>query len=236
MNIGLLIIATGKYKMFLADLIKSADKFFFTKDSSDIVHYYLFVDETIEILSSSRSVTQIIIDHNPWPFSTLCRYHHFVNHKHQFDNLDYIYYIDSDMYFVDHVDSEILSDIVCVEHPWFPDRDPINNDITIEHNTQSTSHIPKHIKFQYMQNAFFGGNKNCILNMFEFLANQIDIDYQRGIIARWHDESHANKFYIAYATKILDRSYCYDYRSPLCSSLTPKIVSIIKDDTEMRSV
>ena len=44
--------------------------------------------------------------------------------------------------------------------------------------------------------AFFGGTKGCMLNMFQFISNQIDIDYSRGLIAKWHDESHSNKFFI----------------------------------------
>lgn len=229
MNIGLLVIATGKYKVFLKNLISSADKYFLTSHN---VKYFLFVDETIDI-ESKRDVEQILIEHKPWPFPTLLRYKHFVNNSEQFKDLDYLYYVDSDMIFENNVADEIFDDIVCVAHPWF-----IGNRGTPENDKKSLAYVPDGVNFQYMAGAFFGGTKDCIMNMFSFIANQIDIDYSRGVIAKWHDESHSNKFFILYATKVLPPEYCYNKKSPYCTSVpqwVPKVVQVLKNDSEMRS-
>lgn len=229
MNIGLLIIATGKYKMFLNNLIKTADKYFL---KSHNVIYYLFVDELVNI-KSDRKVEQIIIEHKPWPFPTLLRYKHFINNSDKLSDLDYIYYIDSDMLFENNVGDEIFGDIVCVAHPWF-----IGNRGTPENNPKSLAYIPDQVNFQYMAGAFFGGTKDCILNMFGFISKQIDIDYSRGIIAKWHDESHSNKFFILYSTKVLPPEYCYNKQSPYCTNVKywiPRVVQVLKNDNEMRS-
>lgn len=229
MNIGLLVIATGKYKVFLKDLIESANKFFLKEHN---VKYFLFVDEEIS-LTSDRDIEQIIIEHKPWPFPTLLRYKHFVNNSDKFGDLDYLYYVDSDMIFENVVGSEIFDDIVCVAHPWF-----IGNRGTPENDKKSLAYIPDVVNFQYMAGAFFGGTKDCIMNMFEFISNQIDIDYSRGVIAKWHDESHSNKFFILYATKVLSPEYCYSKQSPYCTNVPkwiPRVVQVFKNENEMRS-
>jgi hypothetical protein len=227
-KIGLLIIATGKYKIFLKDLIKTADKHFLNGHD---VKYFLFIDEDINI-ESNRDIDKIYIEHREWPFPTLLRYKHFSNNEDRFHDLDYIYYIDSDMIFENPVGGEILGDVVCVAHPWF-----IGNRGTPENDSKSLAYIPDNVNFQYMAGAFFGGSKDCITNMFRFIAKQIDIDYNRGIIAKWHDESHSNKFFILYATKVLSSEYCYNKQSPFCinaHSLIPKIVQVFKNENEMR--
>ena len=229
MNIGLLVIATGKYKVFLNDLIKSADKFFCNGHS---VKYFLFVDE-IQDISSKREIIQTVIEHKPWPFPTLLRYKHFINNSDKFEDLDYIYYVDSDMIFENTVGDEIFDDVVCVAHPWF-----IGNRGTPENDKKSLAYIPDQVNFQYMAGAFFGGSKSCIINMFQFISNQIDIDYSRGVIAKWHDESQSNKFFILYCTKILPPEYCYNKQSPYCTSVKhwiPRVVQVLKNDNEIRS-
>lgn len=229
MNIGLLIIATGKYKSFLKELIESADKYFLTSHN---VKYFLFVDEKIN-LTSNREIEYSLIKHEPWPLSTLLRYDHLINYSDKFENLDYLYYIDSDMIFENIVSDEIFDDIVCVTHPWF-----VGDRGTPENDKRSLAYIADTVNFQYMIGAFFGGVKDCVLNMFQFIKNQINIDYSRGIIAKWHDESHANKFFILYATKVLSPEYCYSKQSPYCindTKFTPKIVHISKNENEMRT-
>lgn len=229
MNIGLLIIATGKYKVFLDNLIKTADEFFLKNHN---VTYYLFVDENVDIISD-RNIKQIIVEHMSWPLPTLLRYKQFVNNSEAFSNMDYLYYIDSDMIFENIVGDEILDDIVCTIHPWF-----VGNRGTPENDKKSLAYISDSVNFQYMAGAFFGGSKDCMLNMFQFIANQVDIDYSRGVVAKWHDESHSNKFFILYSTKVLSPEYCYDKRSPDCTNVTqwvPRIVQLLKDNDEMRT-
>jgi histo-blood group ABO system transferase len=229
MDIGLLIIATGKYKVFLEDLIKSADNFFLKEHN---VTYFLFVDELVDI-NSDRNIEQIIIEHKPWPFPTLLRYKNFINNSDKLKDLDYIYYVDSDMIFENVVGDEIFGDVVCVAHPWF-----IGNRGTPENDSKSLAYIPDEVNFQYMAGAFFGGTKDCILNMFQFIAKQIDIDYSRGVIAKWHDESHSNKFFIMYSTKVLPPEYCYNKQSQYCTNVknwVPRVVQVLKNDHEIRS-
>jgi hypothetical protein len=231
MNIALIIIATGKYKNFLPNLLTSADKYFLTNNN---VIYYLLLDEEIPINYTTREIKQFIIPNEKFPLPTLFRYKYISAYHKHFTNIDYIYYVDSDMLFENFVGEEIFSDIVCVTHPGY-----MNTRGVPDLNKSSLAYIPDNIPFEYKQNAFFGGSKDCVLNMCQFLANQIDIDYKRGYIARWWDESHANKFYICYATKILSPEYCYNKDSThACTKvkdLIPRIVIVPKNNRELRN-
>lgn len=229
MKIGLLIVATGKYRVYLNDLIRTSDVFFLKNHE---VEYFIFTDDLIN-LESNRTINSIIIEHKPWPFPTLLRYKHFTSNEDKFKNFDYLYYVDSDMIFENIVGDEIFSDVTCVVHPWF-----VGNRGTPENNPKSLAFLSDKINFQYMAGAFFGGTKSCMLNMFRFISNQIDIDYSRGIIAKWHDESHSNKFFILYSTKVLTPEYCYNKQSPYCTNVkswVPRIVQVLKNENEMRS-
>ncbi len=229
MKIGLLIVSTGKYKIYVSDLIRTADQFFLKNHE---VEYFIFTDELIP-LKSTRGINQIIIEHKPWPYPTLLRYKHFINNVENFSSFDYLYYVDSDMIFENFVNDEIFSDITCVVHPWF-----VGQRGTPENDPKSLAFLSDKINFQYMAGAFFGGNKDCMVNMFRFISSQIDIDYSRGIIAKWHDESHSNKFFILYSTKVLTPEYCYNKQSPYCTTVKswiPRIVQVPKNENEMRS-
>lgn len=228
MNIGLLVIATGKYKIFLENLIKSADLFFLNEHN---VTYYLFVDEIVDI-KSNRKIEQIIIEHREWPYPTLLRYKHFSDNNEKLSENDYLYYVDSDMIFENIVGEEIFGDIVSVVHPWF-----IGNRGTPEDDKKSLAYIPNNVNFQYMAGAFFGGKSECILNMFSFISKQIEIDLSRNVIAKWHDESHSNKFFILYTTKVLSPEYCYNKSScSIYKELVPRVVQVFKDENEMRKI
>ncbi len=231
-NVALIIIATGQYKQFLKNLITTADKYFLSNHN---VIYYLFVDKNIEINYSSRQIKQIIIPDEPFPLPTLYRYKYINNNVNVLNaDTDYIYYIDSDMIFENNVGDEIFSDIVCVTHPGY-----MNTKGVPDKNKSSLAYIPEHIDFEYKQNAFFGGNKDCVLSMCKFLENQIDIDYKRGYIALWWDESHANKFYICYSTKVLSPEYCYNKnKNSACTKIKhfiPRITIVPKNNKKIRN-
>lgn len=115
MKIGLLIIATNKYTQFLQPLIESADNFFL-KDFE--VTYFVFTNKEINI-SSSRNIVKIDVEHKEWPWMTLGRYKIFSDSYEELSKMDYLFYSDVDMRFVNHVGQEILGDRVATIHMDF---------------------------------------------------------------------------------------------------------------------
>jgi histo-blood group ABO system transferase len=225
MKIGLLIIATNKYTEFLQPLIESADKFFLKEHD---VTYFVFTNNKVDI-KTSRTVVFIDTEHKEWPWMTLGRYRIFSNNSIWFYDTDYLYYIDVDMLFVDNVGEEILGELVVTQHPGY-----YNGGDWRETRPQSMACIPLDKQIKYVAGGFNGGKTANFIKMANILANNIDTDYNNGIIAVWHDESHLNK-YIAYyqsELKLLAPSYCYGEHMNL--PFKKRIVALTKKHEEFR--
>ena len=98
-SIGILIVCTGKYDIFLQPLLDSIDTHFFPKDE---VIIYLFWDKeeyTLK-LSSRMSVICIPTKHLPWPAQTLFRYRYFTEAAPKMKICEAVYYLDVDMMIV----------------------------------------------------------------------------------------------------------------------------------------
>lgn len=230
MKIGLLIIATNKYIQFIKPLIKSTDQFFFTKEQDDIVEYFIFTDQKNLILDTKRKYHIINIEHQPWPYTTLYRYKYFIENSNYFSNIDYLYYCDADMLFVDNVDREILGNIVGTIHPGF-----MGGRGTPETNPFSLACIPNERHIVYCAGGFNGGHRNNFLEMARVISNNINIDLANNIIAIWHDESHMNKYYLSYTPdKLLSPSYCYPESWDI--PIPKKILALDKNHAIMREI
>lgn len=225
MKVGLLIICTNKYSHFLPQLIESADTFFLPNKE---VEYYVFTDSEINI-KSKRKINFIETQHKPWPWMTLGRYQSFTDNKNTFKNCDYVYYIDVDMKFVSTVGEEIISDLVATQHPYFFGRRG-----TPETNEKSLAFVSTETKMQYFAGGFNGGKTDNYLTMCNILSQNIKKDYENGIVAIWHDESHMNRYFIDNPpTKILNPSYCYP-ESGLNLGFPKKILALDKNHQEIR--
>lgn len=225
MNIGLLIIATNKYIGFLQPLIDSADNFFL---KNHVVTYFIFTDQDI-ILNSNRNIKIIKIEHKDWPWMTLGRYKIFINHVDILSKEDYLYYCDVDMKFVDEVGDEILGDRVATQHPGYYGRRG-----TPETNQISTSFVSPNEEMQYFAGGFNGGRSEEYLKMSKIISTNIDIDYSKGIIAIWHDESHMNRYFIDNPpTVILPPSYCYGESMDI--PFNKRLIALDKNHSKLRT-
>lgn len=225
-KIGLLLIATNKYIDFLKNLISSADEFFLVDCE---VEYFVFTNHDDISISSNRKINTIKIKHEDWPWMTLGRYKIFSNNKDKLSKMDYLYYCDADMLFCDHVGPEIFSDLVATQHPAHYGRrgDP-------ETNPRSLAFVSIFEKMQYFAGGFNGGSSSEYLKMASKLSNNIQKDEDDGIMAKWHDESHLNRYLIDNPpTKILDPGYCYG--ESLRPPFKPRLIALDKDHKEIRS-
>jgi histo-blood group ABO system transferase len=225
MKVGLLIIATNKYIDFLQPLIESADKFFLKEHD---VTYFVFTNNKVDI-KTNRTVVFIDTEHKAWPWMTLGRYRIFSNNSIWFYDTDYLYYIDVDMLFVDDVKDEILGELVVTQHPGY-----YNGGDWREPRSQSMAYISNDKKIYYVAGGFNGGKTSNFIKMANILASNIDTDYNNGIIAVWHDESHLNKYVAYYPSeiKLLTPSYCYGEHMNL--PFKKRIIALTKKHEEFR--
>lgn len=228
-KIALLLIATNKYDIFIQSFIDSCDKFFLSSQNN-MVEYFLFTDSKKEY-RSKRIINRIETPHKKWPFVTLLRYHNFLKIKSSLSLFDYLFYSDIDMRFVDYVDEEILSDLVATRHPGTL---VLGDKMTPESNPFSTAFISSEDNYVYCAGGFNGGTSVKYFNMCENIAHNIDIDLQNNIIAKWHDESHLNKYFLKNPpSKILSPSYCFPegWNIPF----KPKLLALNKNHQDIRS-
>lgn len=224
-KIGLLVICTNKYIKFLQPLIDSADVHF-AKDHD--VTYFVFTNKDAQI-TTTRKIEFIHVEHKPWPWMTLERYKIFTNASEKLRSQDYLYYCDVDMKFVGEVGSEIISDRVGTIHPGF-----MGGRGTPESNPESLAYVSPFENMTYFAGGFNGGSSEEFLKMSNYISKNVESDYEKGIIAIWHDESHLNRYFIDNPpTKVLTPSYCYpeSWQIPI----EKKLLALDKDHSEIRS-
>lgn len=199
MKVALLIVATGKYIDFLSDFIRSADKYFMTDLNVD---YHLFTDAFYPSLGKYNAHR---VAHNPWPASTLNRFHFFKQDEESLQNYDYLFYIDVDTLFTAPVTSEILSDRTVVQHCGF-----VSVRGSYETNPKSTSYVASNEGTHYFGGGFWGFSNTEFWRFINKAIEMIDTDKANGIVPVHNDESVLNRYLIDNKpTLILSPSYHY---------------------------
>ncbi|HRN78502.1 MAG TPA: hypothetical protein PLU71_04635 [Candidatus Dependentiae bacterium] len=198
-NIGLLIVATGKYIQFVQPLIESARKHFLPHHN---ITYFVFTEGTPP---AGNDIIKIHQERLGWPYDTMMRYKMYAEHADAYKDMDYLFATDADMLFVNTVGDEILGDRVATQHPGF-----VGKRGTYETRSISRAYVKPGEGRYYLAGGFNGGSKDSFLQMAQIITQKILEDLEHNIIAIWHDESHLNRFYIDNPpTIILNPSYCY---------------------------
>jgi len=221
-NIGLCIVATGKYNGLAQGLIESARRYFCTQHH---VTYFVFTDGDMPEREDIVKVSQARLG---WPFDTLKRFHIYEAHRELFAKMDYLFAVDADMLFVSSVGDEILGDLVGTQHPAF-----IGKRGTYEKNKKSKAYVAPNEGEHYFCGGFYGGKRDEFVKLLKTVIQQVDTDLARAFIAKWHDESHLNRYFIDHPpTRILNPSYCYPESWSL--EFPKKLVALNKNHQEMR--
>jgi histo-blood group ABO system transferase len=237
-NIGLCIVATGKYIDFVRALLDSAEQYFCPKHSKT---YFIFTDSTSHNLKETPYKDNVIIVPQKrlgWPYDTLMRAAMYHEHRHLFADTDYMFATDADMLFVGYEGDEILQERIGTQHPGFEKNKPLwGSEPPYDRNPLSLAYIPYDQGIYYFAGGFYGGSTAEFINMISVFTKNILTDLEeQNYIAIWHDESHLNRYFVTHPPTVLDRSYCYpengiDKGYPPCS---PKLLALDKNHSEMR--
>jgi len=90
----------------------------------------------------------------------------------------------------------------------------------------------------YYAGGFNGGSTKRFLEMAEVLADRVNKDLERGVIALWHDESQMNRYLIDNPpTLSLTPSYCFaeEMMGNPEYPYEPKIIALKKNHSELRN-
>lgn len=237
-QIGILVIATRKYREFFPQLFKSLSEKFLLNHKL-VIH--LFTDRYLpgNLYQTERvSLKQYHIESYQFPMVTLLRYEIFTSNLEylRLSTDDYTFYLDVDMRIEQKIGDEILRDLVAVYHPGF-----YRGGGSWETNSLSTAYMEEKDRTSYYAGGFQGGSSSVYYGAMKKMRENINKDLSNGIIACWHDESHWNKYVAEYSGDLIELSpsYCMVEEKELrkqwkIDNFPPKIVALQKDHKTIR--
>ena len=190
-----------------------------------------------------------------WPNATLLRYKIF---SEQFTNMntDALMHLDADMIFASNPWQEVRrliakKQICLVQHPGFWRSQGIQRAafylryptiayqdlrmvITLggigswETKPNSLACVPRKSRHHYFCGGTWFGPRQSIGEMLKLLSNQVSEDEKNGVTAKWHDESHLNKWAIHNEHAISSPELCFDETYPQLKKLEPSIIAVRK--------
>ena len=240
-TIGLFLISTGNYSVFLQPYIDSLRNHFFKEDR---VIIYLFFDKpTYRFLLPSRfSLICIPTPTLPFPYPTLYRYKWICSIEKEVQVCDYLFYSDVDMKMVGDVGNEILPDettedgIVATRHPGF-----YNGGGAFCDDQRSNAYTLPSNRGAYFAGGFQGGATKKYMEAVKYMNDGIEDDSKKNVMATWHDEGHWNHYLSTRKHKTLTPEYCMieqiDQRAVYgITHLVPKLIALKKDHEKIRTL
>jgi hypothetical protein len=215
MRVNVLVVATNKYIQFLEGLLDSVHRMFLCDEQVLISVFTDRIDDAMQIISHkpyAEKVELLRIEHRPFPYPTLYRFHFFKHYESVLrEKADYHFYVDVDSVFVKQVvATDVLSDRTAVQHCGFVGRRG-----TYEKNRRSTSYVPRHEGTTYYGGGFWGFSTPEFWKFTHTAAKMIDDDAARRITPRWHDESVLNRYLITnLPSKVLTPSFHWPENRP----------------------
>ncbi len=217
-RVCLLLIATGKYDIFLPALMESICLYFLLDCHLDV---HLFTDKKdieskfkkcsdseVQRMQRFREVKTFIheVEHHTFPYSTLNRFHFFKKYATEIYGYDYYCYLDVDTLIKEEITSDILSPRTAVQHCGF-----VRREGSFETRIESSTFVPLNLRMKpYFGGGFWCFDLKCFWLLVDDCIRMIETDKKNGIIPVWHDESCLNRHLIEYTpTKILSPSYHY---------------------------
>ena len=209
-RVAILYICTGQYDVFWKDFFESYEQNFLNKC---IKEYFVFTDASkIYGEDVCDRIHKIYQKQLGWPYDTLMRYNMFYSIKNSLEQFDYIFFMNANCLCVDKITEEVFlpkeKDILVVQHPGAYNKK--TKQFTYDRNPNSTAFIPKGKGEYYVCGGINGGKAKAYIDLIKELKDNIDIDLNNGIIAKWHDESHINHYIFTHNNWVmLSPSYSY---------------------------
>ena len=216
-RVAILYICTGKYVAFWEAFYRSYEKYFLKKSH---VEYFVFTDaDELYAEKENDRIHRIRQENLGWPGNTLFRFKMFLRIEEVLATFDYSFFFNANIVCRQEVTEEeflpVQQELLVVLHPGYYNRHRWQ--LPYERRTVSSAHIPYGAGRYYVYGAVNGGKTAAYLKMCHILQDEIQRDYDQGIIAKWHDESHLNHYiWQAESYKLLTPSYAYpeEYHLP----------------------
>ena len=204
MKVAILYICTGRYAQFFDGFYKSAEQYLLQGIEK---RYFVFTDQ--EQLIEADNVELLIRPCRGFPEDSLFRFDRFIEIKDKLKDYDYTFFFNANMRFMAPVGEELLEErLTAVLHPGYYDKPEWR--YPYERNKQSKAYIPAHEDdYYYYMGSLNGGKTEDYLALAETCSQHIHEDWEQGIVACYHDESHLNRYLREHSCKPLSPAYAY---------------------------
>lgn len=189
MKVAVVYVCTGDYWRFWQGFRESAARHLLPGSQ---VAYFVFTDQHVERLSGADEV--VAQDNLGWPLNTLYRFRMFLRLKDQLREFDRVVFFNANCEFRAPVSEHDLfgeeSDLIACRHPGFFDKP--REQFTYERRTQSLACVQQ--GSIYVAGGLMGGSTEAFLTACTVIQRRIEQDFDLGLMALWHDESHWNAY------------------------------------------
>jgi hypothetical protein len=233
MKVAIIFIGTGKYLEYLPAYYENNERFLFPEIEKD---YFVFTDGEINDIPENMYV--YTIEHKEWPFITLERFETILKAKSELRTRDWILFLDADTLTVSEINEKdvLTHDLIGVHHPCHYLQMPPHNAPggALETDSRSSAAVSgDKVPEVYYQGCLWGGRTESVLEMIKILDERTKADYEKDIIAKWHDESHLNRYLIETQDKVntLSPSYAFPEVFEQYCNFDKKIIHLAKDNS-----
>lgn len=208
MTIAILYICTGRYTRFFEGFYNSSEKYFLPDAQKT---YFVWTDDE----SLGCGLDNVNIYHKEcagFPADSLFRFETFLQAEEELKKFDYIYFFNANAEIKQKIGNEILPDETGLSMGVWPGKAQARPTMfyPYERNKKSWAYVAPYGKeYIYYMGGLNGGTSEAYLNMVRELAHNIRDDYERGIVAKFHDQSHINAYLRHHPCKKLGQEFCW---------------------------
>ena len=199
MKTSVVFIGTDKYLNFLPSYYQSIKD---NLSENNKLSFHVFTDR-VNDASWPNDMNVYKISHMRWPFVTLLRYKIMSYALDYITDSDFCIFADADLLWKDKTNVlDLFNDkqYFGVQHPGFV-FNPKN--ATFETNKLSAAYVNEsEDRSVYWQGCLWGAKSESFKKMIIKLNENVDLDYNNNIVARWHDESHLNRYFINHKNEV----------------------------------
>ena len=259
LTIGVMSVATNLYLDYWKTMVQSAETVSNIEDQVTFFVFTDNPSEVRSFSQSLKNVKVTVFEIPPfgWPEATLLRYQVFESQMDQM-NTEILMHLDADMLFSGNpwsrIKKNLVTENVClVLHPgfWRPTgcgrfalylRHPLlaYRDVRItfkqgglgawESDRKSKAFVIRKDRKGYFCGGTWFGRRTAINNLLTKLAKQVSDDLENNYIAKWHDESHINRWATENKHGIENPELCFDETYPQIRGLKPTIIAVRKNE------
>lgn len=203
---AIVLLCSGNYEIILEGFLKSFHRYW---QATPAFRIYVWMDRT---RMPTHDELYFPIPTLGWPNATMLRPHYFLEKEALLAHHRYIYSIDVDLYAEGNITDAILGSLVGAMHGFLG---PLSREKwTFETNPASKAYLDYRVAETYFQGNLYGGEPYRVIPMWKEISRNIEADAKIGIVAKWHEESHLNRYLSDHRpVKILPHTYlnCCDF-------------------------